>query len=80
MLLTKKRYERMAEGETFALSELVSEVPVVSDLAEATQIIESLRTRLFTLPDHVQVHPGHGRSTTIGAERPQLPAWVERGW
>lgn len=43
VLLTKKLYERMAEGETFALSELVSEVPVVSDLAKATQIIESLR-------------------------------------
>ena len=25
--------------------------------------------RLMTLPDHVQVHPGHGPSTTIGAER-----------
>lgn len=43
VLLIKKLYERVAEGGTFSLSELVSEVPVVSDLAKATQIIESLR-------------------------------------
>jgi hydroxyacylglutathione hydrolase len=49
-------------------------------LSDFGQIVESLRTRLFTLPDDVQVHPGHGRSTTIGAERPQFPGWIERGW
>jgi putative hemolysin len=43
VLLTKKLYERMADGGPFELSELVSEVPVVSDLAKATQIIEALR-------------------------------------
>jgi len=29
--------------------------------------------RLMLLPDHVQVHPGHGPSTTIGAERRSNP-------
>jgi glyoxylase-like metal-dependent hydrolase (beta-lactamase superfamily II) len=43
-------------------------------------IIESIRTKLFTLPDDTVVLPGHGDSTTVGAERPQLAAWVERGW
>ncbi len=43
VLLTKKLYERMAEGGPVSLSELVSEVPVVSDLAMATDIIDSLR-------------------------------------
>ena len=43
-------------------------------------IIESLRRRLFTLPDAVRVHPGHGRSTTIAAERPHLGDWTARGW
>lgn len=43
VLLTKKVYERMAEGGPVSLSELVSEVPVVSDLAMATDIIDSLR-------------------------------------
>ena len=49
-------------------------------LSDFPTIIDSLRHRLFTLPDDTEVHPGHGRSTTIGAERPDLPAWVERGW
>jgi glyoxylase-like metal-dependent hydrolase (beta-lactamase superfamily II) len=34
-----------------------------------SKIIESLHDRLFTLPDKVQVFPGHGVPTTIGSER-----------
>jgi glyoxylase-like metal-dependent hydrolase (beta-lactamase superfamily II) len=44
------------------------------------QIMRSLRERLFTLPDDTQVCPGHGDDTTIGAERPHLDEWQERGW
>ncbi|MBB1482982.1 MBL fold metallo-hydrolase [Tessaracoccus sp. MC1865] len=44
------------------------------------QIIGSISERLFTLPDETVVHTGHGPSTTIGAERPQLADWVARGW
>lgn len=37
--------------------------------------------RLFNrLPDETWVYPGHGFDTTIGAERPELPEWRERGW
>ena len=43
-------------------------------------IIQSLDTRLFTLPAETIVMPGHGVSTTIGAERPHLREWVDRGW
>jgi glyoxylase-like metal-dependent hydrolase (beta-lactamase superfamily II) len=43
-------------------------------------IIESIESKLFTLPDDTVVLPGHGASTTIGTERPRLPAWIERGW
>ncbi len=43
-------------------------------------IIDSLDNRLFTLPAETVVLPGHGVGTTIGAERPQLAAWVARGW
>jgi glyoxylase-like metal-dependent hydrolase (beta-lactamase superfamily II) len=43
-------------------------------------IMKSLRTRLFTLPDTTVVLPGHGRPTTIGAERPSLDEWQARGW
>ena len=44
------------------------------------RIIASIRERLFTLPDETNVYPGHGRDTTIGAERPHLEEWIARGW
>jgi glyoxylase-like metal-dependent hydrolase (beta-lactamase superfamily II) len=43
-------------------------------------IVESIRTKLFTLPEVTVVYPGHGRSTTIGGEKPHLEEWIERGW
>lgn len=43
-------------------------------------IIESIESKLFTLPDETVVLPGHGAATKIGTERPQLPAWIARGW
>jgi glyoxylase-like metal-dependent hydrolase (beta-lactamase superfamily II) len=43
-------------------------------------IIRSIDERLFTLPAQTAVMPGHGADTTIGAERPHLHEWVERGW
>jgi glyoxylase-like metal-dependent hydrolase (beta-lactamase superfamily II) len=44
------------------------------------EIIESIRTKLFVLPDDTKVYPGHGKSTTIGAEKPHLQEWIDRGW
>jgi len=32
------------------------------------------------LPDDAWVYPGHGKDTTLGAERPHLAEWRERGW
>jgi glyoxylase-like metal-dependent hydrolase (beta-lactamase superfamily II) len=43
-------------------------------------IIESISTRLFTLPADTWVLPGHGDPTTIGTERPHLQEWIDRGW
>ena len=43
-------------------------------------IIESIRTRLFTLPGATVARPGHGASTTIAQEEPQLKAWLARRW
>ncbi|HEX7277628.1 MAG TPA: MBL fold metallo-hydrolase [Acidimicrobiales bacterium] len=44
-------------------------------------IIRSIDERLFaTLPDDTLVLPGHYEGTTIGAERPHLQEWVDRGW
>jgi hydroxyacylglutathione hydrolase len=36
-------------------------------------LIESIRTRLFTLPENTRVYPGHGPSTTIGHEKRYNP-------
>jgi len=42
-------------------------------------IIDSIRERLLTLPAETVVHTGHGESTSIGAEAPQLQEWIDRG-
>ena len=43
-------------------------------------IITSIDGKLFTFPPDTIVMPGHGTDTTIGAERPSLQEWVDRGW
>jgi glyoxylase-like metal-dependent hydrolase (beta-lactamase superfamily II) len=46
-----------------------------------TTIINSIDERLFSpLPPETIVMPGHGLDTTIGAERPHLQEWIDRGW
>lgn len=46
-----------------------------------TQLMEDLEARVFdSYGDDTIVHPGHGDGTTLGAERPQLAQWRERGW
>ncbi len=40
---------------------------------DSEQIIDSIQTRLLVLPDETRVIPGHGPSTTIGAERRANP-------
>lgn len=48
---------------------------------EFEQIVRSGTEKLFdVLDDDVHVYPGHGDDTTIGAERPHLDEWRERGW
>ncbi len=42
-------------------------------------IIESISTKLLTLPPETVVLTGHGEQTTIGAEAAQLPDWIARG-
>jgi glyoxylase-like metal-dependent hydrolase (beta-lactamase superfamily II) len=44
-------------------------------------LIADVEERLFgAYPDTTWVYPGHGKDTTLGAERPGLPAWHARGW
>ena len=42
-------------------------------------ILDSIRTRLFTLPPETVVHTGHGDDTTVGVEAPSYDEWVRRG-
>jgi glyoxylase-like metal-dependent hydrolase (beta-lactamase superfamily II) len=46
-----------------------------------TSLLDDVSERLFgPLPDETWVYPGHGKDTTLGAERPHLGEWRERGW
>jgi glyoxylase-like metal-dependent hydrolase (beta-lactamase superfamily II) len=42
-------------------------------------IVESIRTRLLTLPAETRVLTGHGGPTTIADEAPHLDEWITRG-
>jgi glyoxylase-like metal-dependent hydrolase (beta-lactamase superfamily II) len=45
------------------------------------QLMDDLEERVFgVLPDATWVYPGHGKDTTLGAERPHVAEWRERGW
>jgi glyoxylase-like metal-dependent hydrolase (beta-lactamase superfamily II) len=50
------------------------------DATRFATIIEQVDRKLFTLPPDTIVLPGHGLDTTVGAERPHLDEWIERGW
>ncbi|WP_406204442.1 MBL fold metallo-hydrolase [Kitasatospora sp. NBC_01560] len=44
-------------------------------------LFRGVNEKLFdALPDEAWVYPGHGSDTTLGAERPHLQEWRERGW
>ncbi|MEP6856466.1 MAG: MBL fold metallo-hydrolase [Pedococcus sp.] len=44
-------------------------------------LIEDVSTRVFDVyDDDTWVYPGHGGDTTLGAERPHLQEWRDRGW
>ena len=45
------------------------------------QLFDDVKARVFDVyPDSTVVYPGHGDDTTLGAERPHLGEWRERGW
>jgi glyoxylase-like metal-dependent hydrolase (beta-lactamase superfamily II) len=44
-------------------------------------LINDVKSRIFDRPpDDTWFYPGHGKDSTIGAERPSLPEWRARGW
>jgi len=48
---------------------------------EFTQLLTDVTSRVFDrFGDDTVVYPGHGDDTTLGAERPHLGEWKERGW
>ena len=46
-----------------------------------TSLMDDLeRSSSTSCPDETWVYPGHGNDTTLGAERPHLGEWRDRGW
>lgn len=44
-------------------------------------LLGDVRARIFDVyDDDTWIYPGHGADTTLGAERPNLGGWAERGW
>jgi glyoxylase-like metal-dependent hydrolase (beta-lactamase superfamily II) len=44
-------------------------------------LINDVEHKLFDrLPDDTWFYPGHGKDSTLGAERPAIPEWRARGW
>jgi len=51
------------------------------DPVRFASLIDDVEQRLFAvLPDETWIYPGHGKDTTLGAERPHLGEWRARGW
>jgi glyoxylase-like metal-dependent hydrolase (beta-lactamase superfamily II) len=46
-----------------------------------TSLMDDLERKVFgPLPDGTWIYPGHGADTVLGAERPHLREWRDRGW
>ncbi|WP_409462020.1 MBL fold metallo-hydrolase [Amycolatopsis sp. GA6-003] len=51
------------------------------DPARFASLLKDVEEKIFgELPDETWFYPGHGGDSTLGAERPKLPEWRERGW
>ncbi|MCL2737184.1 MAG: MBL fold metallo-hydrolase [Propionibacteriaceae bacterium] len=51
------------------------------DQARFESLLTDVERRIFDVyPDDTVIWPGHGSSTTLGAERPHLREWWDRGW
>jgi glyoxylase-like metal-dependent hydrolase (beta-lactamase superfamily II) len=46
-----------------------------------SSLLGDVQTRIFDVyADDTWIYPGHGADTTLGAERPHLQLWRQRGW
>ena len=51
------------------------------DAARFESLLDGVVDKIFDrLPDETWIYPGHGKDTTLGAERPHLDEWRDRGW
>lgn len=51
------------------------------DAANFRSLIDDVERKLFDrLPDETWFYPGHGKDSTLGAERGSIPEWRARGW
>jgi glyoxylase-like metal-dependent hydrolase (beta-lactamase superfamily II) len=49
--------------------------------ANFKSLIDDVEHKLFDrLPDDTWFYPGHGKDSTLGAERAAIPEWRARGW
>jgi glyoxylase-like metal-dependent hydrolase (beta-lactamase superfamily II) len=50
-------------------------------LEDHISLMDDLEAKIFgRLDDETWFYPGHGKDSTLGAERPHLAEWRERGW
>lgn len=51
------------------------------DTERFSSLMDDVESKLFArFPDETVFYPGHGKDSTLGAERPHLGEWRERGW
>ncbi|MBE1492164.1 MBL fold metallo-hydrolase [Plantactinospora soyae] len=51
------------------------------DPVRFNSLIDDVEQKVFgRLPDDTWFYPGHGKDSTLGAERAALPEWRARGW
>jgi glyoxylase-like metal-dependent hydrolase (beta-lactamase superfamily II) len=54
---------------------------VEKDPERFASLLGDVQSRIFDVySDETWIYPGHGADTTLGAERPHLQEWRERGW
>jgi glyoxylase-like metal-dependent hydrolase (beta-lactamase superfamily II) len=52
-----------------------------TDPEDFSSLIDDVEQKIFDrMPDETWFYPGHGKDSTLGAERPSLPEWRARGW
>jgi glyoxylase-like metal-dependent hydrolase (beta-lactamase superfamily II) len=70
-----------AAGVVFSADTLFNGGPGATgrSFSDFPTIIDSIRSKLLTLPSGTVVHTGHGEDTRIGDEVPHLYDWIARG-